>query len=88
MVLQLEAPSGLDLRKARELIDGYAPGGPYRDLGEPSWFASDSSRRSYWLAHAVEIVGWARAHGFAHPSAAFRYGLPDAAHAELWAWSA
>jgi hypothetical protein len=88
MVLQLDAPGRLDLRKARELIDGYAPGAPYRDLGEPSWFPSDSSRRSYWLEHAVEIVSWARAHGYAHPSAAFRYGLPEAARAELFAWSA
>jgi len=77
----------LDLRKARELIDGYAPDGPFRDLGEPSWFADDGCRRRFWLAHSVEIVAWARAHGFAHPAAAFRYGLPDAARAELWSWS-
>jgi hypothetical protein len=81
------APSTrLDLRKVRELIDGFAPGGPYRDLGEPSWFATDAARRSFWLEHAVEIVSWARANGFAHPAAAFRYGLPDAARAELFSW--
>jgi hypothetical protein len=87
MATRLARRTGLDLRKARELIDGHAPGGPFRDLGEPSWFVSDVERRGYWLEHAAEIVAWARAHGFAHPSAAFRYGMPGAAHAELWAWS-
>jgi len=77
----------LDVRKARELIDGYAVGGSFSDLGEPSWFATDSERRRYWIEHAAEVVAWARTHGFAHPAAAFRYGLPDAARAAPWAWS-
>jgi hypothetical protein len=47
---------------------------------------TDAARRSFWLEHAVEIVSWARAHGFAHPAAAFRYGMPDAARAELFSW--
>lgn len=87
MAARLTLSHGLDLYKARELIDGHAPGGPYRDLGEPSWFPVDAARRAYWVEHAGEIVAWARAHGYAHPAAAFRYGLPDAARAELWAWS-
>ncbi len=87
MVSQLLSRPVLDVRKARELIDGHVAGGPYHDLGEPSWFESDVERRAYWLEHATEIVAWARAHGFAHPAAAFRYGLPDAARAALWAWA-
>jgi hypothetical protein len=87
MVTRLAPSTRLDLHKARELIDGYAVGGPYRDLGEPSWFATDAARRAYWMEHAADIVAWARTHGFAHPAAAFRYGLPDAARAELWAWA-
>lgn len=79
--------SVVDVRKARELIDGYAPGAPYRDLGEPSWFETDAERRVYWIDHASAIVAWARAHGFAHPAAAFRYGLPEAAREALWAWA-
>jgi hypothetical protein len=86
MATRMAPSTRLDLRKVRELIDGFAPGGPYRDLGEPSWFVTDAARRSFWLEHAVEIVSWARAHGFAHPAAAFRYGMPDAARAELFSW--
>jgi hypothetical protein len=86
MAIRMAPSTRLDLRKVRELIDGYAPDGPYRDLGEPSWFATDAARRSFWLDHAVDIVSWARAHGFAHPGAAFRYGMPDAARAELFSW--
>lgn len=77
----------LDLRKARELIDGFAPDAPYFDLGEPSWFATDADRRSYWLDYAPAIVVWGRSHGFAHPAAAFRYGLPDDARTALWVWA-
>jgi hypothetical protein len=88
MVAQLLSRPVLDTGKTRELIDGYAMDAPFRDLGEPSWFATDRERRAYWTDHATEIVTWARAHGFAHPAAAFRYGLPDAARAELWAWTA
>jgi hypothetical protein len=88
MTIQLGSRPVLDVRKARELIDGYAVGGPYLDLGEPSWFATDAERRTYWVEHAPAIVAWARANGFAHPAAAFRYGLPDAARTALWAWTA
>jgi hypothetical protein len=87
MAVQTPTRHALDVRKARELIDGHAPGAPYQDLGEPSWFATDRERRSYWAEHAVEIVSWARSHGFALPAAAFRYGLPEAAHTALWAWA-
>jgi hypothetical protein len=75
----------LDVRKARELVDGYgSPEAPYRDLGEPSWFATNSERRDYWFAHAAAIVAWARDHGFAQPRAALRYGLPIEARIALW----
>jgi hypothetical protein len=78
----------LDVDKARELIDGFAPDdAPYRDLGEPSWFATDAERRSYWNAHAAGVVAWARDHGFAHPRAAIRYGLPQSGREALWAWA-
>jgi hypothetical protein len=87
MAAQTLAATQLDVAKARELIDGYAPGGRYLDLGEPSWFPNDAERRDYWVEHAVEVVCWARAHGFAHPAAAFRYGLPDAARTALWSWA-
>ncbi len=85
MAIDLLSRAVLDLRKARELIDGYAPDAPFENFGEPSWFRTDAERRRYWLEHAPAIVSWARAHGFAHPAAAFRYGLPDAARAALWA---
>jgi hypothetical protein len=79
----------LDVDKARELVDGYAPPeAPYRDLGEPSWFPTDADRRRYWVDHAPTVVTWAREHGFAHPRAAIRYGLADSARAALWEWSA
>lgn len=77
----------LDVRKARELVDGYAPAeAPFVDLGEPSWFGSDFDRRSYWLEHAPGIVVWAREHGFPHPKASIRYGLPTQARVALWVW--
>ena len=79
----------LDVLKARELVDGFAPErAPYRDLGEPSWFPNDVERRRYWVDHASAIVTWAREHGFAHPRAAIRYGLTEPARAALWKWSA
>ncbi len=85
---ELTSTPGLDVGKARELIDGYAPAeAPFRDLGEPSWFATDSQRRASWVEHAPEIVAWAREHGFAHPRAAIRYGLPERARMALWAWA-
>jgi hypothetical protein len=78
----------LDVDKARELVDGFAPAdAPYRDLGEPSWFASDRERRRFWDENAAAIVAWARDHSFASPSAALRYGLPDEARTALWDWS-
>lgn len=77
----------LDLGKARELIDGFAPAAaPYRDCGEPSWFRTEAERREYWLVEASAIVAWAREHGFAHPRAAIRYGCPTSAHEATWAW--
>jgi hypothetical protein len=77
----------LDPDKARELVDGYAPSeAPYRDLGEPSWFATDAERRLYWLQHAARVVAWGRGHGFANPRAALRYGLPDDARRTLFFW--
>jgi hypothetical protein len=77
----------LDTRKARELIDGYAPASaPFRASGEPSWFRSDAERRDYWLAEAPAIVAWAREHGFAPPRAAMRYGMPALATEAMWAW--
>ena len=77
----------LDVRKARELVDGFAPPeAPFSYLGEPSWFRTESERRSYWLEHAPGIVGWAREHGFPHPKASIRYGLPSAARVALWDW--
>jgi hypothetical protein len=79
----------LDVDKARELVDGYAPSAaPHRDLGEPSWFATDGERRRYWHEHATEVVRWAREHGFASPRAAIRYGLPDPARTAMWQWGA
>lgn len=85
----LSVRESLDVRKARELVDGFASSdAPFRDFGEPSWFASDASRRSYWIDHAPEVVTWAREHGFAQPRAAIRYGLPELARAALWKWSA
>ena len=64
----------LDTRKARELIDGFAPeSAPYREHGEPSWFRDEAERRDYWLAEAHAIVAWAREHGFANPRAGLRY---------------
>lgn len=80
---------GLDTEMARELIDGYAPDhAPYRNRGEPSWFADDANRREYWLAEAPAIVVWARQHGFPPPRAALRYGLPSAAREAMWSWNA
>ena len=77
----------LDVRKARELVDGFAPReAPFAELGEPSWFRTDSERRSYWLSHAAGIVAWAREHGFPHPKASIRYGLPAPALVALWDW--
>ena len=77
----------LDVLKARELVDGYAPmEAPYRDMGEPSWFRTDSERRHYWLQHAAGVVGWAREHGFPHPKASIRYGLPADGLVALWDW--
>ncbi|HEY3724482.1 MAG TPA: hypothetical protein VGN59_14110 [Acidimicrobiia bacterium] len=77
----------LDVLRARELTDGYAPDdAPFRDLGEPSWFRTDADRRRYWLAHAAEVVAWARHHGFPQPRAAARYGLPGPARAAMWQW--
>ncbi len=82
-----DAVGSLDVGKARELVDGYAPRtAPYLDLGEPSWFPGEAARRAYWLGHATEIVRWARGLGLANPHAALRYGLPASAHRELWAW--
>lgn len=79
----------LDVDKARELVDGYAPASaPYRDLGEPSWFATSAERRRYWHEHAAEVVRWARKHGFPSPRAAIRYGLPAAARTAMWEWGA
>jgi hypothetical protein len=87
MATRLSFAPQLDLRKVRELIDGHAPGAPFRNHGEPSWFRTDAERRAYWREHAAEVVAWARAHGFAHPAAAFRYGMPEAARAALFSWS-
>ena len=86
-VMATSTVTRFDVRRARELVDGHAPGAPYMDLGEPSWFRDDNERRVFWFEHAVEIVTWARAHGFAHPAAAFRYGMPDGARAALWSWA-
>ena len=45
----------IDPDRARELVDGYAPpDAPYRDVGEPSWFATDAERRRYWIEHAAQ----------------------------------
>jgi hypothetical protein len=88
VTLTLDRLNTLDLDLARELVDGYAPAdAPYRDLGEPSWFATDRDRRRYWIENAAAIVAWARGHGFASPKAALRYGLPDDARTALWNWS-
>jgi hypothetical protein len=77
----------LDIEKARELIDGFAPeSAPYREHGQPSWFRSEAERRDYWLAEAPTIVAWAREHGFANPRAALRYGMPAAGAEAMWAW--
>jgi hypothetical protein len=77
----------LDTRKARELIDGYAPrAAPFRDHGEPSWFRTEADRRDYWLTEAPAIVAWAREHGFANPRAALRYGMPMAGTEAMWTW--
>ena len=74
-VIQTSVLERLDVRKARELVDGFAPGDvPYLDLGEPSWFTNDADRRDYWVQHAPEIVRWARVHGFANPRARFGTG--------------
>ena len=79
----------LDVAKARELVTGSAPSdAPYRDGEEPSWFACDADRRSYWLLHAAEIVTWARGRSLGYPQAASRYGLPHLAHLALWASTA
>jgi len=87
-VTQTAVLERLDVRRARELVDGFAPlDAPYSDLGEPSWFTNDTDRRDYWVQHAPTIVRWARDHGFANPRAALRYGLSLAAHAELWSYN-
>jgi hypothetical protein len=77
--------AALDVRKARELVDGFAPPeAPHRELGKPSWFGCDADRRTYWLQHAAEIVTWARNRSFGPAQAALRYGVPHEAHLAVW----
>jgi hypothetical protein len=79
----------LDVRKARELVDGFAPPeAPYRERGEPSWFGCDADRRTYWLRHAAEIVTWARNRSLGPPLAGLRYGVPHEAHLAIWTFAA
>jgi hypothetical protein len=86
-VATIPADYELDVRKARELIDGYVPSEAlFSDHGKRSWFRTDRERRSYWLEHAPGIVVWARQNGFPHPKASSRYGLPATARVALWDW--
>ena len=79
----------LDVQKARELVDGYAPpDAPFHDCGAPSWFACDADRRSYWLQHSAEIVTWSRNRSLGPPQATLRYGLPHEAHLAGWSSAA